>query len=196
MDRVPRASPEKTRARDTAWAISSNASSYGVGVRGESFGNSRFPNGNGSDGVDGFAHSENGSGVAGVNFTDGPGVYGHSNGGAGFTTDSNVSQARNMGGWVKAMAYVDPFAPGGIAITRCFNSQLPGPASSSPPCGITIGHVGEGNNVMDFGFQVSDRFVQVTAQATDAAVNAANNQGSCFACFAVFTYRFDGMPAN
>jgi hypothetical protein len=48
------------------WAISSNSSTYGVGVRGESFGNGFFPDGNGSDGVDGFAHSETGSGVAGV----------------------------------------------------------------------------------------------------------------------------------
>jgi len=155
------------------WAIASNSNTYGVGVRGESFGNSRFPNGNGSDGVDGFAHSENGSGVAGVNFTDGPGVYGHSNGGAGFTTDSNVSQARNMGGWVKAMAYVDPFAPGGVAITRCFNSQVSGPAASTPPCGISIVSHSQGENYLDFAFQVTDRFVNASAaQFSGTIVNA------------------------
>jgi len=178
------------------WAISSNANTYGVGVRGESFGNGRFPDGNGSDGVDGFAHSENGSGVAGINYTGGPGVYGHSSGGAGFTTDSYVIQTRNMGGWVKAMAFVDPFAPGGIAITRCFNSQASGSTVTTPPCGITIVHVGEGNNLLDFGFEVDDRFAQVTAQASDAAVNRANNEAKCFACFTAFVYRFDGMPVN
>ena len=169
------------------WAISSNASSYGVGVRGESFGNSRFPNGNGSDGVDGFAHSENGSGVAGINTTDGPGVYGHSNGGAGFTTDSYVNQARNMGGWVKAMAYVDPFAPGGIAITRCFNSQASGAAVNTPPCGIGINHVGQGENILDFGFEVDDRFFQTTESNNSGGVTSVWTTCSGCSVSQVFT---------
>ena len=169
------------------WAISSNASSYGVGVRGESFGNSRFPNGNGSDGVDGFAHSENGSGVAGINTTDGPGVYGHSNGGAGFTTDSYVNQARNMGGWVKAMAYVDPFAPGGIAITRCFNSQASGAAVNTPPCGIGINHVGQGANILDFGFEVDDRFFQTTESNNSGGVTSVWTTCSGCSVSQVFT---------
>ncbi len=31
-------------------------------------------------------------------------------------TDSNVSQARAMGGWVKAMVYINNSASGGVAI--------------------------------------------------------------------------------
>jgi hypothetical protein len=162
------------------WAISSNSSTYGVGVRGESFGNSLFPDGNGSDGVDGFAHSLNGSGVAGINTTDGIGVYAHSSGGAGILTDSNVVQARNMGGWVKAMAFVDPFAQGGIAITRCFNSQASGAGVSTPPCGFSINHEDAGVNLIDFGFRVDDRFVQVTSAAN--ALYATSGFPGCFNC--------------
>jgi hypothetical protein len=69
---------------------------YGVGVLGESFGTSLFPNGNGSDGVDGFAHSANGSGVAGLNDSSGPGVYGHSAGGAAGVFDGNVTVNGNV----------------------------------------------------------------------------------------------------
>ena len=159
--------------------VARGSSSYGIGVYGESFGTQRFPNGNGSDGVDGFAHSVNGSGVAGVNDTDGPGVYGHSASGWGFTTDSNVNQARSMGGWVKAMAFVDPFAPGGIAVTRCFNSQQTGSLVSTPPCGIRIiGHA-LGENILDFGFQVSDRLVLVTAGGQNIEQGACSNATNC-----------------
>jgi len=162
------------------WAISSNSSTYGVGIRGESFGNSLFPDGNGSDGVDGFAHSVNGSGVAGINTTNGIGIYAHSSGGAGILTDSNVVQARNMGGWVKAMAFVDPFAQGGIAITRCFNSQASGAGVSTPPCGFSINHEDAGVNLIDFGFRVDDRFVQVTSAAN--ALYATSGFPGCFNC--------------
>jgi hypothetical protein len=157
--------------------IARSSSSYGGGVRGESFGTNRFPNGNGSDGVDGFAHSVNGSGVAGVNDSDGPGVYGHSARGWGFTTDSNVSQARSMGGWVKAMAFVDPFAPGGIAVTRCYNSQQTGSLVSTPPCGITLSDHSLGVNTLDFGFQVDDRFVLLTSETIALVCEHPTNCG-------------------
>jgi hypothetical protein len=169
--------------------------SYGVGVRGESIGTQRFPNGNGSDGVDGFAHSANGSGVAGTNDAQGgTGIFGSStNNGWGFNTDSNVRQAPNMGGWVKAMAYVDPFAAGGIAITKCFNSQQSGNAVSSPPCGISIVFHQQGLNLIDFGFQVSDRLMSVTPVATGGAVVAAINNGAC-PCFAAMLGDSEVLP--
>jgi len=154
------------------WAISSNANSYGVGVRGESFGTGLFPNGWGSDGVDGIAHSATGSGVAGVNFSAGAGVYGHSDSGWGMITDSNVTQSREKGGWVKAMAYVDPFASGGIAITRCYNSQQTGAAVSTPPCGISIVFHDQGDNILDFGFEVDDRFISATSYQNFVVVAA------------------------
>jgi hypothetical protein len=167
------------------WAISSNANTYGVGVRGESFGNGYFPNGWGSDGVDGIAHTATGSGVAGVNFSAGVGVYAHSDSGWGVLTDSNVSQTRDKGGWVKAMAFVDPNVPSGIAVTRCFNSQLGGAAASTPPCGISINHIGQGLNLLDFGFQVNDRFVSITGAAAANPLYVTANLSYCTDCSSV-----------
>jgi hypothetical protein len=122
---------------------------------------------NGADGVNGTSHTINGSGVAGINDAPGGiGVYGNSsNGGFGFFTDSNAAQSRGMGGWAKAMAYVDPFAQGGIAITRCYNSQASGATVWTPPCGISIVHNGQGLNTLDFGFQVNDRFISLTSSS-------------------------------
>jgi hypothetical protein len=92
--------------------------------------------------------------------------------GFGIAADNNAWQARGAGGWVKAMAYVDPFAPGGIAVTSCYNSQASGAAVTTPPCGITLLDHSQGNNLVDFGFQVSDRFVQLTAVLTAQSLNA------------------------
>ena len=176
------------------WAISSNANSYGVGVRGESFGTGFFPNGWGSDGVDGIAHSSTGSGVAGVNFSAGVGVYAHSDSGWGVITDSHVSQTRDKGGWVKAMAFVDPFAPGGIAVTRCFNSQLSGATASTPPCGISINHIGQGLNLLDFGFQVNDRFVSITGGANPLYVTS--NFSFCTDCTSMSQVETDTLRVD
>src|SRR5208283_3957395 len=92
------------------------------------------------------AHTNSGNGVHGINdastavgvygensATNGYGVYGHAPNGYGMATDSNASQARSAGGWVKAMVYVDP-SKGGIQ--RCFNSQLSGSQATTVPCGI------------------------------------------------------------
>lgn len=128
----------------------------GIGVSGVSSGNNA---------VQGIAHTANGSGVAGFNTVqDATGVYGSNQNGYGFVTDSHVSQGRSMGGWVKAMAYA---WPGGII--RCFNSQLPGSQASTPPCGMTFFYLGPGNYLIDFGFQVDDRFVTATPSNTSSA---------------------------
>ena len=92
--------------------------------------------------------------------------------GFGIAADNNAWQARGAGGWIKAMAYVDPFVPGGIAVTKCYNSQASGAAVTTPPCGITLLHHEQGGNLVDFGFQVSDRFAQLTAVATTQSVQA------------------------
>jgi hypothetical protein len=129
---------------------------------------------NGADGVNGTSHTVNGSGVAGINDAPGGlGVYGHSsNGGFGFYTDSNAAQARGTGGWVKVVAYVDPFAQGGVAITRCYNSQASGATVSTPPCGISIVHNAAGGNTLDFGFQVNDRFIGVSCPTSVVIASA------------------------
>jgi hypothetical protein len=47
---------------------------------------------------------------------------------------------------------------GGIAVTRCYNSQMTGAAVTTPPCGIAINHTDQGFDIIDFGFEVDDRF--------------------------------------
>ncbi len=131
------------------------------GVAGQSQ-NSYGVQGVGTIGVTGTSNNQFGYGVAGFNNTiGGIGVYGHTTGGGpAFYTDGNVQQTRTMGGWIKAMAYVDPFAPGGTAVTRCFNSQS---GSSTAPCNIGVTHLAQGVDRLDFVFQVNDRFLSVVS---------------------------------
>jgi hypothetical protein len=156
----------------------------GQGVWGESFGTTSS-NGAGPDGVHGVANSTAGSGVAGINTVqNGTGVFGSDTQGYGFATDSQTTQARTMGGWVKAMVYITISTSTGLpSIARCFNSQLSGSIASTVPCGITASWSGYGNNTMivDFGFEVDDRFVVLTFTTAPY-----NNYGYC-----LFT---DGCP--
>ncbi len=148
--------------------VSGTAPAGGVGVYGENQSTSV-----GGDGILGRAHTSNGNGVHGTNDAsfavgvygessapNGFGVYGHALNGYGIASDSNVSQWRGTGGWVKAMVYVDPFKGG---IQRCFNSQLPGSQATTVPCGISYTRYLVGQYMVDFGFQVDDRFLQFTA---------------------------------
>jgi hypothetical protein len=154
----------------------SNCSNYAV--RGDTGGN-LYINSN-STGWMFFDHNNNGtmaldpSGNLSVNGQ----VSAHGGGTSGFgiSVDNNASQARAASGFVKAMAYVDPFASGGIAITRCYNSQMTGAASTTPPCGIAVVHQTLGTNLLDFGFQVSDRFVTLTAANTPGNGNTVGAQ--------------------
>jgi hypothetical protein len=160
----------------------------GQGVWGESFGTGGA-NGVGSDGVHGVSHNIAGSGVAGVNDAqDATGVYGSDTNGYGFVTDSHVSQARAMGGWVKAMAYISTDWRGDTAsIVRCFNSQLAGSAASTVPCGITLTYLQDEDNgdqneyYLDFGFEVDDRFVQVSFTASLGSDGTGTQQFYCLA---------------
>jgi hypothetical protein len=142
----------------------------GVGVWGQSFGS-----GGGSDGVHGVTSSGGGSGVAGVNNGGGVGVYGTGGVGVfgtgsnfGFQTDSNVQQARTAGGWLKAMVFASGLSGN---IVSCFNSTLPGAAATTPPCGFTMDKTGTGDYILNFGFQVDDRFFALTPAVT-ASVNS------------------------
>jgi hypothetical protein len=92
------------------------------------------------------------------------------------------------------MAFVDPFASGGIAVTRCFNSQQTGAAVSTPPCGITINHIGQGINLLDFGFQVTDRFVSITGAANPLYVTS--NFSYCTDCTSANQVETDTAQVN
>ena len=153
----------------------SNCSNYAV--RGDTGGN-LYINSSGTGWMF-FDHNNSGSmsldpsGNLGVQGTIHVSGAGHS---FGISTDSNASQARSAGGFLKAMAYIDPYTPGGISVVYCYNSQMTGAAISTPPCGITLSDHGQGSNVIDFGFQVSDRFIQFTPQATDGSFGQKNTR--------------------
>jgi hypothetical protein len=120
-----------------------------------------------------YGESASFQGVFGIS-TGSTGVHGESTGSNGFGVyaknlngfavgaEGNVTQNRDKGGWVKAIAHVG--ADG--ATVRCFNSFLPGAAASAAPCGFTITRetLVSGYPVyeLDFNFEVADRFLLVT----------------------------------
>jgi len=133
----------------------------------------------GSDGVDGVTSSASAAGVAGINNGGGYGVYGAGGVGVfgsgstyGFQTDSNVNQARTAGGWVKAMVFASGLSGD---IVSCFNSTLSGASATTPPCGFTMGKPGTGDYIIDFGFQVDDRFLGATSADTFITVGVCTD---------------------
>lgn len=85
--------------------------------------------------------------------------------------DGNATQARDKGGFVKAMAYIDPFLPAAQYVVRCYNSQQVGNAASSAPCGIQVFRTATGTYTIDFGFNVEDRFISVTSRSVGGGQN-------------------------
>jgi hypothetical protein len=113
--------------------------------------------------VYGHALARGGVGVVGQAGAGGTGVYAWSTAGeTALHADGNATQKLDKGGFVKAMATINPFLPADKYVVRCYNSQLSGNASSTAPCGITITRDEAGVYRVDFGFDVEDRFVSVT----------------------------------
>lgn len=131
---------------------------YGLGIGNDSLGVIGESNsGNNAVGVYGVTSSPNGFGIFARNLSGGRALY----------ADGNAAQARDKGGWVKAMALINRDG----VVVRCYNSTLSGSAASTAPCGITVPFVGTGSYQVTFNFQVDDRFISVTAsQDTDLMV--------------------------
>ena len=110
-----------------------------------------------------------GSSVSGV------GVFAHSNSGYAMATDGPTQQARNQSGWAKALVYVDPNSS---QVLRCFNSQLPAASAATPPCGFTLSNGGGNTTIVDFHFQVSDRFDMVTSIDPNIAASSCDSSNS------------------
>jgi hypothetical protein len=153
---------------DGGYGVRGYNSSNGWGVFGES---------NGQDGVHGISHSV-ASGVAGVNDGDrGTGVFGSAPKGWAFTSNGNTFQDRTAGGWVKAMVLLDGYASN---IVTCFNSTLAGAAATTPPCGFVLDKTGKGDYILDFGFQVDDRFYSASGSEKAVTVSVCSNYiGGC-----------------
>jgi hypothetical protein len=108
-------------------------------------------------GVAGYSSTGNGVGVFGQN-NNGTAIWGESSSIAMYA-NGNAGQARTSGGWVKAMVLYSGFNSGNIAY--CFNSTLSGTAATTPPCGFGQRKLGTGDYIIDFGFEVDDRFFSV-----------------------------------
>ena len=98
----------------------------GQGVWGESFGTQLSPTGFSPDGVDGFSHSELGSGVAAVNTTTGDGLFAQSNGGfAAFflgnvDVDGDLAVAGNVSKAGGSFKIDDPLDPANKYLSHSF----------------------------------------------------------------------------
>jgi hypothetical protein len=130
-----------------------NGGSYGVWAR------TSDPSGAGVEGT-----NVGGAGGIGVYGTGDIGVYGiSSTGNSAMVANGNVSQSRAGGGWVKAMAVIQGVnAP--YSISYCFNSTLSGAAATTPPCGFILSELQPGEFIIDFGFDISDRFFSTTLE--------------------------------
>ena len=90
------------------------------------------------------------------------------------TLDSagNASQPLAAGGMVKAMVFVSP----SLGVLNCFNSTLSGAAASTPPCGFEfINGLGTGDTIIDFGFEVDDRFISAMTGPAVLTINACTD---------------------
>jgi len=141
-----------------AMVIQNGSGNVGIGTSNPMAAKLEVQDTNAGTAVDGT--STIGSGVFGQSTAaTGWGVYGQNvAGGYAMYADGNAGQARDKGGWVKAMALVT--RDGSIA--RCYNSSKTGAAASTPPCGFFSANADLGMYDLDFQFRVDDRFVLVT----------------------------------
>lgn len=112
----------------------------------------------------------NATGASGV------GVYGQSVAGPAVHAQGNATQSSDKGGFVKAMAHINPFLPAAQYVVRCYNSQQSGNATSTAPCGITVTRLAAGYYEIDFGFPINQRFISLTVQY--AVNNIFDNKNS------------------
>jgi hypothetical protein len=122
--------------------------------------------------------------VAGINTAGRTGMYASSPNGYGIVTDSNVQQSRTVGGWVKAMVHVDFNFSGDLVILNCFNGQALGAASTTPPCGFALSadssFSSAGFHIVDFGFEVIDRFPMLTVTESGAISGRGDLAGGVY----------------
>lgn len=118
--------------------------------------------GSGGVGVTGEANVANAVGVLGVSASAGGfGLYARNTGGGfGIYSENNVAQNRDKGGLVKAMIFVNQDG----TIARCYNGIT---GASTGNCGFSVTKTTvPGDYLIDFGFQVTDRFCSVTPRGS------------------------------
>jgi hypothetical protein len=166
------------------WAIGGDRANNTAAIHGQS------AKGNA---IEGYSTANPASGVFGQdNNVNSYGVAGHSDNGVAVVGDSSkgwavqalghATQSRTKSGFVKAMALVDPNGLDPVnqplPIQRCFSSQRPIGTATSGNCGITYSRSQPGVYTLDFGFQVSDRFVSATPADAQGSSIVAVSPGS------------------
>jgi hypothetical protein len=169
------------------WASGGNRSKGTAAIHGQSgAGNAieGFSTANPASGVFGQDNNANSYGVAGHS-DNGVAVVGDSSNGWAMQALGNVTQNRDRGGFVKAMALVRP-ASSVDNIRQCFNSQRPPGQATSGDCGISYSPAADARHDVNFGFRVDDRFASVTPLGARviASVEPADSQNA----FRVSTY--------
>lgn len=129
-------------------------SNSGIAVRGKTtsgtagvYGETNRSDGSGVQGV--CTNSVNCAGVYGVT-TTGVGVWGRNRTGVAIRADGNAVQELGFGGFAKAMVVLN-----NGTIARCYNGVT---GNSSGGCGFSSSRVSTGKYVINFGFDVSNRF--------------------------------------
>jgi hypothetical protein len=126
-----------------------------------------------------FGMSNSNTGVHGESTgPNGFGVYAKNPAGFAIGAEGNATQNRDKGGWVKAMLLVGADA----TVLRCFTFLYPDGGASQAGCGMEVIRARiEQSDVqsdyiylIDFPFQVYDRFVSITAQQSGAAHTGVN----------------------
>lgn len=152
--------------------------------------------GDGGIGVLGLANTGDTWSVAGITSSPtGVGVYGQNTaGGRAMYAEGNVAQSINSYGIAKAMIYFDPISN---SIVRCYNGFRSDGGASDPPsshyegttlvdtgCGFRLALFASGNSDsdprgygIDFGFDVTQRFVSVTAESSSFPATAGFERG-------------------
>ena len=107
----------------------------------------------------------------------GAGVYGRNlAGGRAIFAEGNVAQTLTSNGLVKAMLYVQQDG----VILRCYNGVT---NTSTGNCGISVIRNGGGFYLINFGFQIDNRFFSITARNP---ADPQTNVGSAFTFFPGF----------
>jgi hypothetical protein len=105
----------------------------------------------------------------------------------GITDNGHLTQARDKGGLVKAMVYIGSDA----TILRCYNGIT---GSSSGNCGFSVGRgFSAGNYVVDFGFQINDRFYSISLNSgcCNVPVAVSFEPGNTSSRLEIYVYETD-----
>lgn len=178
--------------------VAGSAEDGGIAVSGVSTGLDRdsvggagvWASSEGGVGVVGIASGEDREGLAvGVEGFAPIAISGIANNPTGFAFQAQGHASQDLGssGWLKAAVYLAGSPT--KSIKRAFNSQLPGGGSGVANAGFKLTRHDSGVYIVDFGFQISDRFVCAIVEPGPSGADPTNPD-SRFPSFDVVSQKF------